>query len=66
MEFLSGEAAQKLYGSINYEYPVKPGIGPDKRTASWGKLKADPLPLSEIAKNRKTASELVDQVDFDG
>ena len=66
MEFLSGEIAQKLYGSANYEYPVKPGIAPDKRTASWGPLKADTLPLSEIAKNRKIASELVDEVDFDG
>lgn len=65
MEFLSGENAQQIYGSSNFEYPVKPGIAPDELTASWGTLKPDALPLSEIAKNRNKASELVDKVQFD-
>ena len=64
MEFLSSAKAQRLYGSANFEYPVKPGVGPDARTSSWGTLKADELPLSEIAKHRKSASELVDKVGF--
>jgi len=64
MEFLSSEKAQQVYGSANYEYPVKPGVAADKRTASWGTLKADPLPLAEIAKHRKGASEMVDKVGF--
>ncbi len=33
--------------------------------ASFGQLKADRLPLSEIARNRRVASELVDRVGFD-
>ena len=33
--------------------------------ASFGELKIDPLPLTEIAKHRKQASELVDKVGFD-
>ena len=65
MEFLSGEPAQRIYGASNFEYPVKPGVEPDARTASWGTLKADTLPLADIANNRKTASELVDEVSFD-
>ncbi len=65
LDFLSGAIAQKFYGSANYEYPVKPGVEADQRTTSWGTLKADKLPLSDIAKNRKFASELVDQVGFD-
>ncbi len=65
MEFLSSEKAQQIYGSANFEYPVMPGVAPDERTASWGTLKADVLPLAEIAKQRTKASELVDKVGFD-
>ena len=32
---------------------------------SWGELKPDKIPLSDLAKLRKTASELVDKVRFD-
>ena len=32
---------------------------------SFGELKADTLPLAEIAKNRKAASEMVDRVGLD-
>ncbi|MEM8749021.1 MAG: Fe(3+) ABC transporter substrate-binding protein [Pseudomonadota bacterium] len=65
IEYLSSEEAQKLYGAANFEYPLKPGIGPDERTASWGTLKPDTLSLAEIAKHRKRASELVDEVGLD-
>lgn len=65
MEFLSSDKAQQLYGTANFEYPVKPGVAADARTSSWGTLKADVLPLADIAKNRKTASELVDKVGFE-
>ncbi len=65
MEFLSSEKAQQIYGAANFEYPVKPGVEPDERTKSWGTLKPDTLPLSDIAKNRKQASELVDKVGFE-
>lgn len=66
MEFLSSEKAQKLYGSANFEYPVKPGVAADERTASWGTLNPDTLSLSTIAEKRKAASELVDKTGFDG
>ena len=65
MEFLSSDTAQQVYGAANFEYPVKPGVEPDGRTKSWGTLKADTISLSDIAKNRKTASELVDEVGFE-
>jgi len=65
MRFLASEEAQKLYAEANFEYPVKPGVPPSEVTRSFGELKADPLPISEIAKHRKAASELVDRVGFD-
>jgi iron(III) transport system substrate-binding protein len=65
MEFLASEEAQKLYATANNEYPVSPSVPPSDIVQSWGKLTADTLPLDNIAKHRKRASELVDKVNFD-
>lgn len=65
IEFLSSEEAQEIYAETNHEYPVKPGVAVSERVASWGEFKKDTLPLADIAKNRKTASELIDEVGFD-
>jgi len=65
IEFLTSKNAQKIYAESNFEYPVTPGVAVPDRVKSWGTLKPDSLSLAEIAKNRKTASELVDRVGFD-
>ncbi|MBO6512108.1 MAG: Fe(3+) ABC transporter substrate-binding protein [Roseibium sp.] len=65
IEFLTSPEAQKIYAETNFEYPVTPGVEVSERVSSWGELKPDALPLADIAKNRKTASELVDKVGFD-
>ena len=65
LEFLASDEAQKIYAEANYEYPVKPGAAIDPIIASFGDLKVDPVPLTEIVKNRQQASELVDRVGFD-
>ncbi|EAV40470.1 iron(III) transport system substrate-binding protein [Labrenzia sp. MBR-25] len=65
IEFLSSGEAQEIYAETNHEYPVKPGVAVSERVASWGDFKKDTLPLADIAKNRKTASELIDKVGFD-
>ena len=65
MEFLASDEAQKLYAEANNEYPVNPKVTPSAIVQSWGPLKPDPLPLENVAKYRKRASELVDKVGFD-
>jgi iron(III) transport system substrate-binding protein len=65
IEFLTSADAQKIYAEANFEYPVTPGVEISDHVSSWGELKPDTLPLADIAKNRKTASELVDKVGFD-
>jgi iron(III) transport system substrate-binding protein len=65
IEFLASDEAQKLYATANNEYPVSPDVAPSEIVQSWGKLKADTLPLENIAEHRKRASELVDKVNFD-
>lgn len=65
MEFLVSDPAQAMYADANFEYPVKAGVKVNPIIESFGKLKPDTLPLTEVAKYRKRASELVDQVGFD-
>ena len=64
IEFLSGDAAQKIYAETNFEYPVKPGVALHPMVASWGEFKADKAYLSKIANERSTATKMVDQVAF--
>ena len=66
MAYLASPAAQKIYAEGNSEYPVVPGVDTSELVKSWGELKPDSLPLAEIARLRKDASELVDKVQFDG
>jgi iron(III) transport system substrate-binding protein len=64
MEFLASDEAQRIYAEANNEYPVNPKVPPSAIVQSWGKLNPDSLPLQNIAKYRKKASELVDKVGF--
>lgn len=64
MEFLSSGEGQKLYASVNNEYPVKEGVPAGEVAESFGEFKRDDLSLAEIAKLRQKASELVDKVGY--
>ena len=64
IEFLSGDFAQKIYASQNFEYPAKVGVAIDPLVKSWGDFKADTVSLEKIATLRATASRLVDKVRF--
>lgn len=61
LEYLVSDKAQSLYAQANYEYPVKAGVTLDPVVASFGPLQVDALPLTEIARHRKQASELVNR-----
>jgi len=65
LEYLVSDEMQHMYARNNYEYPVRAGVTLDPVVASFGPLKVDPLPLTEIVKYRKEASRLVDKVGFD-
>ncbi|MDQ8698426.1 Fe(3+) ABC transporter substrate-binding protein [Hyphomicrobium sp. LHD-15] len=65
LEFLVSHNAQELYAEQTGEYPVVADAHASDLVKSWGELKADPIALSELAKLRKKASELVDKVRFD-
>ena len=66
MEWLTTDAAQKIYAETNNEYPVKPGVERSALVASWGDFTPDSKTLAEIAALRPAALKLVETVDFDG
>ncbi|SMR72334.1 iron(III) transport system substrate-binding protein [Aliiroseovarius halocynthiae] len=66
MEYLASPAAQEIYASQNYEYPIAPGTEADPLVQSWGSFTADGLNLMDVAGHRADALKLVQDVDFDG
>ena len=64
IEFLSEDAAQKLYAEGNFEYPVKAGAVVHPLVASWGKFKADSVFIAEIAEHRTRATRIMDEVGY--
>ncbi len=65
IEFLSGDAAQKIYAEDNFEYPIKAGVKLHPIVAGWGAFKADERFLSKIAEYRTLATRIMDRVRFD-
>ena len=65
IEWLVGPQAQQMHADLNYEYPIRSGVPINKTIAGYGTLKADAMPLAQVAANRKKASALVDKVGFD-
>src|SRR5690606_35194980 len=52
LEYLASDQAQSLYAMANYEYPVKAGVELDPVVASFGAMKVNALPLTEVARHR--------------
>ena len=65
IEWMVGPTAQQMHADLTYEYPMRAGVPINQTIASYGELKRDPMPLAQIAANRKKASALVDKVGFD-
>jgi iron(III) transport system substrate-binding protein len=66
MEWLSSDAAQKIYAETNFEFPVKPGVERSELVKSWGEFTPDPTPLADIAATRAAALKIMETVNYDG
>lgn len=62
LEFLTDEFAQKLYGKINFEYPVNPKVESTAELKSWGIFKEDKLPILKIAQLSRESQKIIDRV----
>jgi iron(III) transport system substrate-binding protein len=63
--FLVSPEGQKVLAEQNFEYPAVPGAEISPVIAALGKLTIDPLAIADVAKHRKDASLIVDEVGFD-
>ena len=61
LEFLTEETAQRLYGEINFEYPVNPAVNPGKELAKWGSFKEDKISIERIASLAREAQKIIDR-----
>jgi iron(III) transport system substrate-binding protein len=61
IEYLSGDAAQRLYAERVQEYPVKPGIAMSPILQRFGEFKADSLPLAALADHQAEALKIADR-----
>ncbi|MCU0815915.1 MAG: Fe(3+) ABC transporter substrate-binding protein [Cypionkella sp.] len=66
MEWLSADAAQKIYAETNHEFPVKPGVEASPLVTSWGEFTPDTKSLTELSDLRDEALKLIEEVNFDG
>tara|TARA_Y100000590_G_scaffold86183_1_gene96490 strand:+ start:634 stop:1644 length:1011 start_codon:yes stop_codon:yes gene_type:complete len=61
LEFLTSPKAQRLYGEINFEYPVNPSVSPTSELVSWGEFKEDKLEIIKIAELAPLAQKIIDR-----
>ena len=61
MEFLTEETAQRLYGEINFEYPVNPAVNLGNELAKWGSFKEDKISIERIASLAREAQKIIDR-----
>ena len=64
MRFLTEKTAQHMYAEVNFEYPANPEAESSELLTSWGEFKQDDLSLTEVAKYRKRAAQMVNEVGF--
>lgn len=65
LEFLSGEQAQGLFASANYEYPVNPKVDMDPWLAGLGSFKAQDINLALLGVYAAQAVLLMDEEGWD-
>ena len=61
LEFLSGESAQGIFASANFEYPVNPRVEMDDLLKSWGAFNAQDINLALLGVHAAQAAILMDE-----
>lgn len=62
LEFLTMPTAQQLYGEVNFEYPVNPGVAPGGVLSAWGDFKRDDMAIERLADLAPDAQKIIDRV----
>ena len=62
IEFLCSPEAQKVFTSVNYEYPANKNIAPSKLLQTWGDFKEDTIPLYKLGEHNVEAVKIFNEV----
>jgi iron(III) transport system substrate-binding protein len=62
IEFLCSPEAQKIFTSVNYEYPVNKNVAPSKLLQSWGNFKEDNIELYKLGQYNTKAVKIFNEV----
>ena len=65
LEFLTGPESQKIFGSVNYEYPINIETNQSELLKSWGSFTYDTLNLSILGSNNAEAVKLFDKAGWE-
>jgi len=61
IEFLSSDAAQKIYADVNSEFPIRDNIATNPILESWGDFKAEDINLGILGINNAKAVRVMDK-----
>ena len=64
IEFLSSEAAQKIYSDQDLEYPVNPKVAPDSIIKRWGDFQPNLINVVKAGELQATATRLMDRAGY--
>ncbi|TNF98814.1 MAG: Fe(3+) ABC transporter substrate-binding protein [Gammaproteobacteria bacterium] len=64
IEWLSGSEAQKIFASLNMEYPANLAIEPDATVSVWGTFKQDQLNVAKAGELQASAVMLMDRAGY--
>ncbi len=62
IEFLCSSEAQKVFTSVNYEYPANKNVSPSKLLQSWGSFKEDNIELYKLGQDNAKAVKIFNEV----
>jgi iron(III) transport system substrate-binding protein len=61
IEYFLTRKSQKIFGDLNYEYPIREDVEAHPIIDSWGKFKKDALNVSVLGANNAAAVRLMDK-----
>jgi len=64
IEWLSGAEAQKIFASLNMEYPANPAIESDEVVKTWGTFKQDQLNVAKAGELQAASVMLMDRAGY--
>ncbi len=64
VDWLLSSEAQKIFASLNDEYPVRENVEISETIKKWGTFDQDPTPLDAIGKNQKKAVQIMDRARY--